>query len=96
MNYSDEELKGMTKGIYFDKHKGDLNRAINGMKKSLAPLNEKLKPLNMMLWVADGLVWINRHAANDDSGSGMYIDNAKIEEMMSMTDEQLIKKLRRD
>lgn len=82
--------------LTFDDHKSNLFKAMNGMRKTLEPLNERLKPLKMMLWVADGLVWINRHAANDDSGSGMYIDNAKIEEMMSMTDEQLIKKLRRD
>ena len=82
--------------LTFDDHKSNLFKAMNGMRKTLEPLNERLKPLEIMLWVADGLVFINRHAANDDSGSGMYIDNAKIEEMMSMTDEQLIKKLRRD
>lgn len=86
----------MSDPMTFDQYKRNLNIAMSGMRKTLEPLNERLKPLKMMLWLADGLVWINRHAANDDSGSGMYIDNAKIEEMMSMTDEQLIKKLRRD
>lgn len=84
----------MSTNLTFDDHKSDLFKAMNGMRKKLEPLNVRLKPLKMMLWVADGLVWINRHAANDDSGGGIYMDNAKIEKMMAMTDEQLIEKLR--
>lgn len=94
MNYSDEELKGMTKGIYFDKHKGDLNRAINGMKKSLAPLNEKLKPLNMMIYIDSGMTWINEHTADDRSGHSIYINDEHIEKLMSMSDKQLRKELK--
>lgn len=84
----------MSTNLTFDDHKSNLFKAMNGMRKTLEPLNERLKPLNMMLWVADGLVWINRHAANDDSGSGFFIDNIRIEKMLAMTDEQLIEKLR--
>ncbi|MGP5210289.1 hypothetical protein ACTXJ5_05795 [Psychrobacter alimentarius] len=86
--------KTMSTNLTFDDHKSDLFKAMSGMRKSLEPLNERLKPLEMMLWVADGLVWINRHAANDESGGGFFIDNIRIEEMLAMTDEQLIKKLR--
>lgn len=84
----------MSNNLTFDDHKSNLFKAMNGMRKALEPLNERLKPLEMMLWVADGLVWINRHAANDDSGGGFFIDNIRIEEMLAMTDEQLIEKLR--
>lgn len=94
MNYSDEELKEMANGIYFDKYKRDLNIAMNGMRKSLIPINERLKPLNMMLWVADGSVWINRSAANDDSGGGIYINDDIIKKMLAMSDDQLIKKIK--
>lgn len=84
----------MSTNLTFDDHKANLFKAMNGMRKTLEPLNERLRPLKMMLWVADGLVWINRHAANDKSGGGFFIDNIRIEEMLAMTDEQLIKKLR--
>lgn len=94
MNYSDGELKEMEDSIYFDKYRRDLNIAMNGMRKSLIPINERLKPLNMMLWVADGLVWINRSAANDDSGGGIYINDDIIKKMLAMSDDQLIKKIK--
>ena len=84
----------MSTNLTFDDHKSNLFKAMNGMRKTLEPLNERLKPLNMMLWVADGLVWITRYAANDDSGSGFFIDNIRIEKMLAMTDEQLIEILR--
>ncbi len=44
----------MTYSNTIDYHKRNLNIAMNGMKKALEPLNERLKPLNMKLWVADG------------------------------------------
>lgn len=94
MNYSDGELKEMEDSIYFDKYRRDLNIAMNGMRKSLIPINERLKPLNMMLWVADGSVWINRSAANDDSGGGIYINDDIIKKMLAMSDDQLIKKIK--
>lgn len=84
----------MSTNLTFNDHKSNLFKAMSGMRKTLEPLNERLKPLKMMLWVADGLVWINRHAANDDSGGGIFMDNVRIEEMLAMTDKQLIKKLR--
>ena len=84
----------MTYSNTIDYHKRNLNIAMNGMRKALEPLNERLKPLNMKLWVADGTCWINREAANDISGGGIYINNDRIEKMLSMTDDQLIKWLR--
>ena len=96
MNYSDEELKEMTKGIYFDKHKRDLNIALNGMEKSLKPLNDRLEPLNMMIYFCDTQTMLNPFGSNSRVGLSIYIDDNEIEKMMSMTDEQLVKKLRRD
>lgn len=94
MNYSDEELKEMTKGIYFDKHKRDLNIALNGMEKSLKPLNDRLEPLNMMIYISDMNTYLNTTEASSRAGFSIYVDDDQIEAMLTMTDDQLIKKLR--
>lgn len=96
MNYSDEELKGMSKGIFFDLHKRNQNIAVTGMARALEPLNERLKPLNMMVFLCDSQTMINPFGASSRAGLSIYLDDNEIEKMMSMTDEQLIKKLRRD
>ena len=82
----------MSDNLTFNDHKANLFKAMNGMRKTLEPLNERLRPLKMMLWVADGSVWINRSAANDDSGGGIYINDDIIKKMLAMSDDQLIKK----
>lgn len=94
MNYSDEELESMTFGIFFDLHKRNLSKAISGMEKSLAPLNEKLKPLNMMIYIDGGQVWINEHRADDRSGHSIYMNDVRIAKLISMSDKQLIEELK--
>ncbi len=84
----------MTYSNSIDYHKRNLNIAMSGMRKALEPLNERLKALNMKIWVADGTCWINREAANDISGGGIYINDDIIKKMLAMSDDQLIKKIK--
>lgn len=84
----------MSDNISFDQHNRNLNIAINGMVKALIPLNEKLAPLDMMIYISGAEVWVSPFAANSRNGLSIYIDDNEIERMMSMTGDQLINKLR--
>lgn len=85
----------MNDNLSFDDHKSNLFKAISGMKKALEPLNERLKPLNAMIYIDSGMTWINTHRADNRSGFSIYINADDIENMLAMTDEQLIQKLRK-
>ncbi|WP_201556251.1 hypothetical protein [Psychrobacter sp. 72-O-c] len=85
----------MNDQISFGQHKKNLNIAKSGMTKTLAPLNEKLAPLDMMIYLCNGQTMLNTFEASSRAGLSIYIDDNEIETMMSMTDDQLIKKLRR-
>lgn len=84
----------MSTNLTFDDHKKNIQISINGMKSALAPLNERLKPLDMMIYISDMNIFLNSFEATSRSGFGIYINTDEIEEMLAMTDEQLIKKLR--
>lgn len=80
----------------YDQHSLKAEAAKIGMVKALEPLNEKLKPLDMMIYFCDTQTMLNPFGSNSRAGLSIYIHDNEIEKMMSMTDEQLIKKLRRD
>ena len=82
--------------LTYDQHSLKAEAAKIGMVKALEPLNEKLKPLDMMIYFCDTQTMLNPFGSNSRAGLSIYIDDNEIEKMMSMTDEQLIKKLRRD
>lgn len=84
----------MSTNLTFDDHKKNIQIAINGMKSALEPLNEKLKPLDMMIYINDMNTFLNPFEATSRTGFGIYINADKIEKMMALTDKQLIEKLR--
>ncbi len=84
----------MSTNLTFDDHKKNIQIAINGMNSALEPLNEKLKPLDMMIYISDMNTFLNPFEATSRTGFGIYINVDKIEKMLAMTDEQLIEKLR--
>ncbi len=84
----------MTTNLTFDDHKKNIQIAINGMRSALEPLNERLKPLDMMIYISDVNTFLNPFEATSRTGFSIYINVDKIEKMLAMTDEQLIEKLR--
>lgn len=84
----------MSTNLTFNDHKSNLFKAMSGMRKTLEPLNEKLKPLDMMIYFCDTQTMLNPFGSNSRTGFSIYIDDNKIKKMISMTDDQLIKKLR--
>lgn len=84
----------MSTNLTFDDHKKNIQIALNGMTKALEPLNLKLKPLDMMIYISDMNTFLNSFEATSRAGFSIYINEDDIQEMLVMTDEQLIKKLR--
>lgn len=84
----------MNDQMSFDRHSLNAETAKIGMTKALEPLNEKLKPLDMMIYFCDTQTMLNPFGSNSRTGFSIYIDDNKIKKMISMTDDQLIKKLR--
>ena len=82
--------------LTYDQHSLNAEAAKIGMVKALEPLNEKLKSLDMMIYFCDTQTMLNPFGSNNRTGLSIYIDDNEIEKMMSTTDEQLIKKLRRN
>lgn len=78
--------------LTYDQHALNAEAAKIGMVKALEPLNEKLKPLDMMIYFNDTQTMLNPFGSNSRVGLSIYIDDNEIEKMMSMTDEQLIQK----
>ncbi len=80
--------------LTYDQHSLNAEAAKIGMTKALKPLNEKLKPLDMMIYFCYTQTMINPFGANSRTGLSIYINDSEIDTMMAMTDEQLINKLK--
>ena len=74
--------------LTYDQHSLKAEAAKIGMVKALEPLNEKLKPLDMMIYFCDTQTMLNPFGSNSRAGLSIYIDDNEIECEFSAKDRQ--------
>lgn len=73
--------------------KKQLQKAKSQMTRKISPLNKRLKQNNMCIWfdAEDELFFINRHDSDSKSGISFYLDQRKLNKIMALSDEALVK-----
>ena len=59
------------------------------LQKAVQPLNNRLKPMNMMVWWDDEEYMFNPEAANSNNGNVFRLGDHGLEMLMAMTDSKL-------
>lgn len=59
------------------------------LQKIIQPLNDRINPINMMVWWDGEEYAINTEAANRSLGSSFCLDDYRLAQLMAMTDRQL-------
>lgn len=64
-------------------------KVIAQLQKAVQPFNDRLKPMNMMVWWDGEEYMLNTEAANRSIGSALYLDDHCLMQLMTMTDRKL-------
>lgn len=68
----------------------------SNFKQFIEPLNQRIKPHNMLIWfeAGDGTYFLNQNSNKDKCGLSFYISDTIFKRLMALSDEQLIKELK--
>lgn len=59
------------------------------LKKAVQPLNDRLKPMNMLIWWNGKEYMFNPEAANSSNGNLFRLGDHGLKELMAMSDRKL-------
>lgn len=83
-------MKTKTKDKSINKLKQRSVKLSAKLQKAVKPLNERLKPMNMLVWWDGDEYVINAEAADRTVGTAFRLDDHCLNQLMAMSDQKLI------